>query len=138
MSFSVLAKGPSSKVRQFGVSVIRDSESWRSHWNAHYTGVAAGDGPPPVDFTVNSVACLHLGQRNTGGYSVVAFPSGKPVHISLHDLVTADGELQLVYKVSTPARGSMTMQMITTPFEFALIPKVDERLAVKAVEKSSF
>ena len=69
---------------------------------------------PDVDFSSNMVVGIFLGTRPTGGYGaeiVSAQPDG--------------GTLIVKYKETRPGRGSMTAQVLTSPFHLVAVPKFD-------------
>ena len=74
-----------------------------------------GEGPaPPIDFERESVLIIFGGQRPTGGYKISP------------QSITREGEkLVVVAPIVPPAKGSMTIQVLTAPYVVLAIEKVD-------------
>ena len=103
-------KGSMSAIDAQRQVIVRTPEEFAALWKAH----ANDRKMPDVDFSTNMVVGIFLGTRPTGGYGaeiVSAQPEG--------------GTLIVKYKETRPGRGSMTAQVLTAPYHFVAIPKVD-------------
>jgi hypothetical protein len=69
LSFETIAQGVRSGVTEERLEAIRDQTAWEKFWKLH-----AGDSETPVpgvDFEAKMVIVVHLGTRNSGGYSAL-------------------------------------------------------------------
>jgi len=110
-------KGQSSGVTEPFQEVITDLHSWRRIWHRHVGAQEPKPGLPPVDFGVNEVLFICAGSQPTGGYSLDITKventewEGKPARV-------------VYYQIKTPPENSMKMMVITQPFVFRLVPKI--------------
>jgi len=103
-------KGSMSAIDTQRQVTVRTPDEFATFWKSH----ANDRKMPEVDFTSNMVVGIFLGTRPTGGYGaeiVSAQPEG--------------GALVVKYKETRPGRGSMTAQVLTSPFHLVAVPKVD-------------
>ncbi len=103
VSFRELKSGAFAAASSPGPQIIlaHDTDAYRRIW-----GILIGSGvAPQVDFAHETAIFLLDRQRNTGGYSLEARS------------VSVDGDTAVVKVTShAPKRGSMTAQVLTTPF----------------------
>lgn len=92
------------------ISVAASEAAFRSLWSEH----VGNEQLPDVDFTVESVVVLQLGQRNTGGYA-----------IELQDVSERDGRLRVVAPVSSPGRDSIVTMAFTSPYAIVAVRSRD-------------
>lgn len=110
----ILAQGQQSRVSNAFIVVARDSETYAALRKL----VAELPELEKGFFASNAVVAAFLGERRTGGYAVSFKQSG-------------DGGLRV--EEIKPPKGSMTIQVITTPFAVAALPlKANSSLAVDA------
>jgi hypothetical protein len=89
---------------------IRTPEEWTALWQEH----AANRPAPVIDFTREMVIGVFLGTRNSAGYGVEIVG------------VQKDGAGAVVkYRETSPARGMMTAQVITSPYHLVVVPKTE-------------
>ena len=103
-------KGSMSAIDAQRQVIARAPDEFATLWKSH----ANDRKMPDVDFSSNMVVGIFLGTRPTGGYGaeiVSAQPEG--------------GTLIVKYKETRPGRGSMTAQVLTSPFHLVAIPKFD-------------
>jgi hypothetical protein len=103
-------KGPMSAIDAQRQVTVRTPGEFATLWKSH----ANDRKMPEVDFTSNMVVGIFLGSRPTGGYGA--------------EIVSAQPEgntLVVKYKETRPGRGSMTAQVLTSPFHLVAIPKFD-------------
>jgi hypothetical protein len=104
----VLAEGGQSGVEDAFVAVARDAETY-----AQLRELASRLPEMSADsFKTNAVVAAFLGRRNTGGYAVRMTRA-------------TDGVIHLAQ--SSPPKGSMVTQAITTPFKVVSVPVTDEQ-----------
>lgn len=89
--------------------VIRDAGEWTQLW-AEVAG--QGSAPPSVDFTRDMVLVAAMGQRNTGGYSILVEGVFE----------AADGIYVQVLETS-PGPRCVTTQALTAPLTVVTIPR---------------
>lgn len=101
-NYKTLLEGSQSKVEAPFVFVARDSETY-ALMRSLVEGLPASS---TIDFSKNAVVGAFAGTRNTGGWSVVITKTGAQPSVNLN----------------APPKGAMTTQVITTPFQIALVP----------------
>jgi uncharacterized protein (DUF885 family) len=121
VEFSVLATGTMSEhggART--VELITDEAGWRRAWET----IGGGRPLPDVSFDTRAVIVAYQGQQTTGGYSVE---------------ITAVNRIGTVLAVSLserrPASGSLTTQVITSPFVAVSIPRPPSGASVRFAEE---
>jgi hypothetical protein len=109
VEFSLLASGAMS-AHEGGraVELITDEAAWRRAWQT----VGAGRPLPEVSFDTRAVVVAYQGQKSTGGYSVEITGIRRTGTV----LAVSVGERR-------PASGSLTTQVITSPFVAVSIPR---------------
>jgi hypothetical protein len=104
----ILGQGAHNQVREAFVAVARDAETYqelrRLDDNLPILGADA--------FNQVAVVAAFLGQRRTGGYGVEITRA-------------ADGTVRIIE--SSPPKGSMTTQVLTTPYKVVSVPIENER-----------
>jgi hypothetical protein len=107
-SFRSLEKGTQSFVDSPVQVTARTPGEWDAVWKRH----APGRPAPQVDFSREMVVGVFAGSRNSAGYSV--------------EIVSAEdqqGTLVVRYREAVPARGAVTAQIITSPYQLVAVPK---------------
>ena len=94
--------------------VIRDDAAWHVAWASLYSNAVPMPAPPNVDFTQEMVVFVALGQRPTGGYSILVDSA-------------ATGASGLTVWVGTVSPGVRcgTSQALTQPVDIARIARID-------------
>lgn len=113
-----LRPGPNSFTYSSGITesrrmVIRDEPAWRTAWAEIWA--RTGPTPPPlpvVDFTQDMILLAALGQRNSGGYSIMIDSASR----------AAGGIVVWVTKL-TPGKCGTTAAL-TQPVDLARMPQV--------------
>lgn len=95
-------------------TVIRDAATWASTWTAIWQNVSPQPELPAVDFTREMLVVAALGERGSGGFSIVVDSARK----------TAGGVVVVVH-VTSPGAGCMNTMAITSPVDVARMPRVD-------------
>lgn len=101
-AYKVLIEGQHSKVEAPFVFVARDAETY-----ALIRSMVEGLPPSTnVDFSKSAVVAAFAGEKNTGGWAVAIRSVQK----------------KFVVDLLAPQKGSMTAQVITTPFQIVAVP----------------
>ncbi len=117
VEFSLLATGTMSEhegVR--AVELITDEAGWRRTWEK----VGAGRPVPDVSFDTRAVVVAYQGQRATGGFS-----------IEITGIRRTGTVLAVTVSERRPASGSLTTQVITSPFVAVSIPRPPSGASVR-------
>lgn len=107
-------KGYNSGYTLKGQEVFKDKNSWQAFWQEHTSINIPPQALPEVDFNINMVIAVFMGQQGTGGYSVEIIEVAK-----LADRIV------IRYKESIPQKGAMVTQALTQPYHIKVIEKSD-------------
>ena len=111
MPMTTIARGGVSNISQPRQVVIRTAGEWDTLWHEH----AGPDAKAPeVDFSREMVVGVFLGTRSTGGYAV-----------EITGVDERGGAVVVHYTATTPERGMMLAQVITSPFHLVKVPRAD-------------
>ena len=91
---------------------MRNQSDFQTYW-ATSTGNPATTAPKDIDWLKNEALAIHLGTRNTGGYSV-----------SVRDIQMVRGDeynVQVVEQI--PSKSGNVTQALTSPFTIILLPR---------------
>jgi hypothetical protein len=121
VEFSLLATGQMS-AREGGraVELITDDAAWRRAWEV----VGAGRPLPDVSFDTRAVVVAYQGQQSTGGYS-----------IEITGIKRTGTVLAVTVSERRPASGSLTTQVITSPFVAVSIPRPPSGASVRFADE---
>jgi hypothetical protein len=97
--------------------VVRDANAWRDTWTAIWRDVSPPPPLPVVDFSRDMVVVAALGQRPTGGFSIV-----------IADARVENGGLRVTVRTVSPGPGCGTTLAITQPVDAARLPRFDGRV----------
>lgn len=113
LEFTLVHNSANSGFTRLEELVIQDADEFTRRWRGVLQGSPDAE-KPVVDFARTTVVFVALGSRNTGGYSV---------HI---DSVTAQSAGATVhYTVTTPRARCMSIQVLTSPIEVIMLPRVE-------------
>jgi len=101
-------KGFESQIENARQAVVRSPDEWNQLWRQH----AGERARPPVDFSREIVVAVFLGTRPTAGYDV-----------EIMSAVERDSALVIGYREARPASGTVTAQVLTSPYHIAAVPK---------------
>jgi hypothetical protein len=108
------------------VRLDRNEQSFKQTWNIMNGNFVPVPSAPNVDFSRNKVLTVFLGQRPTGGYSIV-LASAK-----------LEGQTLVVSaNVRQPGAGTVTTQVITSPFSSVLISGSGRFTSVRVVNAAT-
>jgi hypothetical protein len=121
VEFSLLATGATS-AHEGGraVELITEPAGWRRVWET----VGAGRPLPDVSFDTRAVVVAYQGQQATGGYSV-----------EITGIRRTGTVLAVTVSERRPASGSLTTQVITSPFVAVSIPRPPNGASVRFAEE---
>ena len=92
-----------------GTEVLRTAEEWDAFWKK-----VGGDRPRPLNVSREIAVAIYLGGKRTGGFSAEV--------LRTHE---QGGKLIVEYRETTPERGSMVTQELTTPWVIAIVGRAD-------------
>jgi PrcB C-terminal len=103
-----IGKGDQSNVDEGKTVTVRTEAEWTRLWQQHNPDRQR----PAIDFSKQMIVGVFMGSRNSAGFAVEI--------ISAPD---ADGVITVHYHETIPARGSVTAQVITSPYHLVSVPK---------------
>jgi PrcB C-terminal len=107
-AFRTVEKGSQSNIDSARPVVIRSSGEWAAFWKTHNFDRPA----PPVDFDKEMVLGVFMGSRPTAGYTV-----------AITSVADRDGTLVVTFRETSPRPGTMTAQVLTSPYHIVATAK---------------
>ena len=106
-AMKTIDKGDHSNMDDAKQAAVRTAEAWKQLWQQH-----SPDRPlPAVDFTKEMVVGVFMGSRPSAGYT-----------LEIVSAIEASGTLVVRYSEASPSRGTMTAQVITSPYHLVAVP----------------
>jgi len=106
-AMKTIDKGDQSNMDDAKQVAAKTEAAWKQLWQQH-----SPDRPrPAVDFTKEMVVGVFLGSRPTAGYS-----------LEIVSAIEMNGTLVVRYKEAAPPRGTMTAQVLTSPYHLVTVP----------------
>ncbi len=106
-AMKTIDKGDHSNMDDAKQAAVRTAEAWKQLWQQH-----SPDRPlPAVDFTKEMVVGAFMGSRPSAGYT-----------LEIVSAIEASGTLVGRYREASPSRGTMTAQVITSPYHLVAVP----------------
>ena len=102
-----------SGMKQPARLVVRDAPTWRRVWAEISQGTSPTPDVPTVDFTREMIVVAALGERSTGGFSVL-----------VESAVMGEHGLTVQLQTIAPGRSCVTTQAFTQPVDIARFPLV--------------
>lgn len=103
-----IGRGDLSNIDSRTERLLRSSQEWTALWRGHDF-----DGPvPPVDFSKEMVVAVFLGSQPTAGHAV-----------QVTDVEARAEEVRIRYRVTRPAAGDLTAQVLTFPYHIVAVPR---------------
>jgi hypothetical protein len=100
-AMKTIDKGDHSNMDDAKQAAAKTAEAWKQLWQQH-----SPDRPlPKVDFTKEMVVGAFMGSRPSAGYT-----------LEIVSAIEASGTLVVRYREASPSRGTMTAQVITSPY----------------------
>jgi hypothetical protein len=119
-AMKTIDKGDHSNMDDARQAAVKTAAAWKQLWQQH-----SPDRPlPAVDFTKEMVVGVFTGSRPTAGYSV-----------EIVSAIEASGTLVVRYREAGPGRGTMTAQVITSPYHLVAVPFFPGDVKFEKVEK---
>ncbi|MDT7689365.1 MAG: hypothetical protein QOE46_2124 [Acidobacteriota bacterium] len=121
VEFSLLATGAmSTREGVRAVELIADEAAWRRAWET----IGAGRPLPDVSFDTRAVVIAYQGQQRTGGYS-----------IEITGIKRIGTVLAVTVGERRPASGSLTTEVITSPYVAVSIPRPPSGATVRFADE---
>ena len=114
-SISTIEKGQYSGVREAVQIVIRDQDQWVAVWTRHSSKRTNPPPPPNIDFSVEMVVGIFLGEKTTGGYAV-----------EITKAVRDGSSLRVYYREKSPAQDAIIIQVLTQPYHLVRLPRYQD------------
>lgn len=109
-STRTIEKGDQSNIDDAKQVLVRTEAEWTRLWQQHNP-----DRPrPKVDFSKEMVVAVFMGSRPNAGFST-----------AITSAMAANGALEVRYKETMPASGSVSAQILTFPYHIVAIAKAD-------------
>jgi hypothetical protein len=106
-AMKTIDKGDHSNMDDAKQVVVKTPAAWKQLWQQH-----SPDRPlPAVDFTKEMVVGVFMGSRPTAGYS-----------LEIVGAMENSGTLVVRYREALPPRGTMTAQVVTSPYHLVTVP----------------
>ena len=106
-AMKTIEKGDHSNMDDAKQVAVKTAAAFRQLWQQH-----SPDRPlPAVDFSKEMVVGVFLGSRPTAGYT-----------LEIVSAIQANGTLVVRYREAVPSAGTMTAQVITSPFHLVTVP----------------
>jgi hypothetical protein len=105
---TTIDKGSQSNVDDRRQVVVRTDDEWGRLWTQHNPNRPR----PAVDFSKEMVLGVFMGSRNTAGFSV-----------EILSATDENGVLTVRYHETVPAKGAITAQVITSPYQLVTVPR---------------
>jgi len=106
-AMKTIDKGDHSNMDDAAQLVAKTAQEWQQLWQKH-----TPDRPrPAVDFSKEMVVGVFLGSRPTAGYILEIVSAAQD-----------NGSLVVKYRESIPPRGTMTAQVLTSPYHIVAVP----------------
>ena len=103
-----------SQLRRSERLVIRDHEAWVDAWASIWPALAPIPAPPNVDFSREMIVLVALGERPTGGYSILVDSAG-----------TDAAGVTVWVGTSTPGLHCVATQAFIQPVDIARLPRIE-------------
>jgi hypothetical protein len=112
-------KGDQSNVDEARQVVVRTQAEWDKLWTTH-----GGDRKKPaVDFVKEMVVGVFMGSRPSAGYTT-----------TIVSTVSKDGKMIVRYEEKMPAKGTLSAQILTSPYHLVTTPRITGDVAFEKVQ----
>ena len=108
---------PFSGVKEPGTLVVDSQKNLEVMWERITVLVVPRPDTPKIDFDTEIALAVFMGERQTGGYE-----------IAIDKVVEHENEVIVTYSETSPRPGMTAPQVITRPFQIAVIPKTDKEI----------
>lgn len=125
VEFEIIEGGDISGYCEEAYFVVRTESEWEIIWEKH-TIIREPPIPcPDINFSKNVVICAFMGKYPTAGYA-----------ISIERIWTDGGQAHVEIIKSSPPEDFAVAQVITCPYMFALLEKIDLQFVFHVAEKN--
>jgi PrcB C-terminal len=111
LTFRSLAQGTASGIIAPQELVVASAPAWQALWTQH---APSEPSPPPIDFAIELIVGIFLGQQPTAGYQV------QVIRVERRDT-----EVRIIYQVNRPPPDALVAQVQTQPFQLISVPRVE-------------
>ncbi|TVR74545.1 MAG: protease complex subunit PrcB family protein [Marinilabiliales bacterium] len=112
-----ITRGPFCGVEQQQNIAVTDNAHWKELWTTVQRNRHPADDLPEIDFSRQTIICVFLGTRSTGGYSVEILGA------------SLQGDtLTVLYTTESPAPGDMVSMAITHPCHIVSVDVTAEQV----------
>lgn len=112
LAFNIVEDGLFSNIHDSREVIVEDWGSWVDLWNEHTGGMIA---PPLIDFDVNTVAAIFLGDREIGD-----------TYVEVDRVMDYQGSLrEIYYSEHFPGYGCMLYYLDSQPYSIVVFPKLN-------------
>jgi hypothetical protein len=119
-AMKTIDKGDHSNMDDAKQAAVKTAEAWKQLWQQH-----SPDRPlPKVDFTKEMVVGVFMGSRPSAGFT-----------LEIVSAIEASGTLVVRYREASPSRGTMTAQVITSPYHLVAVPFFPGDVKFEKVER---
>jgi len=125
MEFEIIESGDISGYCEEAYFVVKTESEWEIIWEKHTVLQASPTLSPDVDFSKNVVICAFMGRCPTAGYA-----------ISIERIWTDGEQVHVEIIKSSPPEEFAVAQVITCPYMFASIEKLDLPFVFHVAEKN--
>jgi len=115
LDFTTISVGCHSGHTNLAYYVIQDNQAWVELWNQHMQFFVDPLPPPEVDFSVNTVVALFMGEARTGGYA-----------LRVYEIVDVGSSIMVKMEKTEPDPRCIVPQMLTQPYHIVQIAKTDK------------
>lgn len=122
MESQELLRGNLSSIHSNECVVVRNKDEWQTLWKRHGAVQFPPPSPPAVNFDKEMVLAVFLGERPSAGYSVEVRAID---WTEASEGTDSPGNLAVYAREKRPAEGSIQPQVLVTPFQMLLVPKVE-------------
>ena len=104
-----------SGVKEPGTLVVDSQKNLEEMWERITVQLVPRPDTPQIDFDTETALAVFMGERPTGGYA-----------ITIDKVVEHEDQVVVTYIETAPRSGMELTQVITRPFQIAVIPKTDK------------
>ncbi|MGV3617835.1 MAG: protease complex subunit PrcB family protein [Fimbriimonas sp.] len=123
VNFNAFRTGITSQITNAGLIEISSEADFQAYW-ARSTGQAPQTAPQGIDWNRQKLIAIHLGQRRSGGYSVVV------------QSIRRTGAFAVVSAVERkPAPNQYVAQMITSPYVLVKVDRISIPFRLSMTER---
>ena len=115
LDFTTISVGCHSGHTNLAYYVIQDNQAWVELWNQHMQFLVDPLPPPEVDFSMNTVVAVFMGEARTGGYA-----------LRVYDIVDTGSSIMVKMEKTEPGPRCIVPQVLTQPYHMVQMAKTDK------------